>query len=67
MTGSTGLLLGLLISEVGISGSYLAKRHTLAHFREMWQPMVHELTNYEDWTKKGAVSPVAKAKYAASR
>lgn len=54
-----------LISEVGISGSYLAKRHTLAHFREMWQPMVHELTNYEDWTKKGAVSPVAKAREAA--
>lgn len=56
-----------LISEVGISGSYLAKRHTLAQFRQQWQPIVHELTNYEDWVKKGAVSPVAKAREAAKR
>lgn len=54
-----------LISEVGIAGSYLAKRHTLAQFRQQWQPMVHELTNYEDWVKKGAVPPTVKAREAA--
>ncbi len=50
-----------LMSEVGIAGNYLAKRHTLEHLREAWQPLVYEFTNFEDWSKRGAVSPVRKA------
>lgn len=50
-----------LIREVGIGGTFLAKRHTLAHLREAWEPMVFEYGTYEEWVKKGSVDPVKRA------
>jgi len=50
-----------LIREVGIGGTFLAKRHTLMHLREAWEPMVFEYGTYEDWVKRGAIDPVRRA------
>jgi len=50
-----------LIREVGIGGTYLAKRHTLKHLRDAWEPMVFEYGTYEEWVRKGAVDPAKRA------
>lgn len=50
-----------LIREVGIGGTYLAKRHTLAHLRSAWEPLVFEYGTHEEWVKKGSVDPVKRA------
>ncbi|MCU0853200.1 MAG: trimethylamine methyltransferase family protein, partial [Thermoplasmata archaeon] len=50
-----------LIKEVGIGGTFLAKRHTLAHLRDAWSPVVFEYGTYEDWVKRGSVDPVKRA------
>ncbi len=50
-----------LIAEVGIGGTYLAKRHTLSHLRDAWEPMVFEYGTYEDWVKRGSIDPVKRA------
>jgi len=50
-----------LIREVGIGGTFLAKRHTLMHLREAWEPMVFEYGTYEDWVKRGSIDPVRRA------
>jgi trimethylamine--corrinoid protein Co-methyltransferase len=50
-----------LIAEVGIGGSFLAKRHTLTHLREAWSPMVFEYGTYEDWAKRGSTGEVKRA------
>lgn len=52
---------GDLIKEVGIGGSFLAKRHTLRHLKEAWSPVVFEYGTYEDWAKKGSIDPVKRA------
>ena len=50
-----------LIREVGIGGTFLAKRHTLRHLREAWSPAVFEYVTYEDWVKHGSIDPVKRA------
>jgi len=50
-----------LISEVGIGGNFLSKRHTLAHLKDAWTPAVFEYSTFEDWTKRGSVDPVKRA------
>ena len=50
-----------LIREVGIGGTFLAKRHTLTHLRDAWSPVVFEYGTYEDWVKRGSVDPVKRA------
>ena len=50
-----------LISKVGIGGTFLTSRHTLAHLREAWEPAVFEYTTFEDWVKRGSVDPVKRA------
>ena len=50
-----------LIREVGIGGNFLAKRHTLAHLKDAWSPVVFEYTTYEDWVKRGSVDPLERA------
>ncbi len=52
---------GDLIKEVGIGGTFLAKRHTLAHLRDAWSPMVFEYGTYEDWVMRGSIDPVERA------
>lgn len=50
-----------LISKVGIGGTFLTSRHTLAHLRDVWEPMVFEYGPYDDWVKRGSVDPVKRA------
>jgi trimethylamine--corrinoid protein Co-methyltransferase len=50
-----------LIHEVGIGGTYLAKRHTLVHLKDVWEPTVFEYGTYEEWVKKGSADPVKRA------
>lgn len=50
-----------LIREVGIGGTYLAKRHTLDHLKDAWEPLVFEYGTHEEWVKKGSVDPVRRA------
>jgi trimethylamine--corrinoid protein Co-methyltransferase len=52
---------GDLIREVGIGGTFLAKRHTLKHLRDAWSPMVFEYGTYEEWVKRGSIDPVKRA------
>lgn len=50
-----------LIREVGIGGTFLAKRQTLSHLKDAWEPLVFQYGTYEEWVKKGSVDPVARA------
>ena len=50
------------IKRVGIGGHFLADPHTLAHFRDNWQPGITDRRTYEDWQKKGATSMGQRAK-----
>lgn len=50
-----------LIHKVGIGGTYLAQRHTLAHMREMYRPMLWDTDPFEIWAKKGAKDAMAVA------
>jgi len=47
---------------VGHEGHYLGQKHTLDHFREMWQPMVTDGTVYQTWKAGGAKSAVDHAR-----
>lgn len=50
------------IKRVGIGGHFLADPHTLAHFRDNWQPGITDRKTYEDWQKNGATSMGQRAK-----
>jgi trimethylamine--corrinoid protein Co-methyltransferase len=50
-----------LIREVGIGGTFLAKRHTLRHLKDAWSPLVFEYGTYDDWVKHGSIDPVKRA------
>lgn len=41
-----------LIDEVGADGQFLAARHTLRHFRELYYPNLFERATYEVWREK---------------
>lgn len=45
-----------LIDDIGPDGQFLDTPHTLAHFRERWQPDVFERSNYEGWQARGGKS-----------
>ena len=53
-----------VIHKVGHGGTYLAEKHTLAHFRERWMSKVSDTSSFETWEKKGSKSmdEVAKEK-----
>ena len=43
--------------EVAPGGHFLGAEHTMRHFREaFYRPLVSDLTNYERWVQKGALS-----------
>lgn len=43
--------------EVAPGGHFLGAEHTMRHFREaFYRPLVSDLTNYERWQQKGALS-----------
>jgi trimethylamine--corrinoid protein Co-methyltransferase len=42
------------IHRVGPGGNFLADEHTLAHFRELWQPTLFDRRRAEDWRASGS-------------
>jgi trimethylamine--corrinoid protein Co-methyltransferase len=42
------------IHRVGPGGNYLTDDHTLAHFRELWQPTLFDRRRAQDWQAGGA-------------
>jgi len=42
------------IKRVGPGGHFLSDDHTLAHFRENWQPDLTDRSTYDTWQSKGA-------------
>lgn len=51
-----------VIMEVGHEGHFMGKKHTLDHFRQMWQPMVTDGQPYKTWKTQGSKSAVDHAK-----
>src|SRR5512133_1563739 len=51
---ATGTLALDVIQEVGPGGDYLAHEHTLAHFREFWQPALFSRLRRSDWARRGS-------------
>lgn len=51
-----------VIMEVGHEGHYMGKKHTLDHFRQMWQPMVTDGQTYKTWKASGSKGAVEHAR-----
>ena len=51
-----------VIMEVGHEGHYMGKKHTLDHFRQMWQPMVTDGQPYKTWKAQGCKGAVEHAR-----
>jgi len=51
-----------VIMEVGHEGHYMGKKHTLDHFRQMWQPMVTDGQTYKTWKAAGEKNAVDHAR-----
>jgi trimethylamine--corrinoid protein Co-methyltransferase len=43
-----------VIHEVGPGGDFLAAKHTLNHFRDLWQPSLFDRRRVEDWVAAGS-------------
>jgi trimethylamine--corrinoid protein Co-methyltransferase len=43
-----------VIHEVGPGGDFLTQKHTLRHFRKLWQPALFDRRRVEDWAAKGS-------------
>jgi trimethylamine--corrinoid protein Co-methyltransferase len=42
------------IETVGPGGNFLTDKHTLKHFREMWQPTLFNRRRLQDWVEQGS-------------
>lgn len=42
-----------VIEAVGPGGDFLTQRHTLKHFRELWQPTLFDRRRHEEWAAEG--------------
>jgi len=51
-----------VIMKVGQEGHYLGQKHTLDHFKEMWQPMVTDGQPYANWKATGSKGAVEHAR-----
>lgn len=55
-----------IVKKVGHEGHFLGQKHTVDHFKEMWQPIVTDGQTYQTWKASGSKSAVdhanAKAK-----
>jgi len=43
-----------VIHGVGPGGDYLTQKHTVKHFRELWQPALFDRRRFEEWTAAGS-------------
>jgi trimethylamine--corrinoid protein Co-methyltransferase len=43
-----------VIDKVGPGGDFLTQKHTLQHFRELWQPVLFDRRRYEEWQAEGS-------------
>ena len=43
-----------VIHQVGPGGDYLSHDHTLAHFREFWEPALFTRQRIDDWLRRGS-------------
>jgi trimethylamine--corrinoid protein Co-methyltransferase len=43
-----------VIHQVGPGGDFLTQRHTLKHFRELWQPTLFSRQRADDWVAEGS-------------
>ncbi len=43
-----------VIHQVGPGGDFLTARHTLSHFRELWQPALMSRQRMDDWVSAGS-------------
>jgi trimethylamine--corrinoid protein Co-methyltransferase len=43
-----------VIHQVGPGGDFLTSRHTLKHFRELWQPTLMSRQRLDNWVKEGS-------------
>ena len=43
-----------VIHKVGPGGDFLTQRHTLKHFRELWQPALFDRRRFEEWVAAGS-------------
>ena len=51
-----------VIMKVGHEGHYMGEKHTLDHFRQMWQPMVTDGQTHKVWKAAGSKNAVEHAK-----
>lgn len=51
-----------VIAKVGHEGHYMGQKHTLDHFRQMWQPMVTDGQTYKTWKAAGSKNAVDHAR-----
>ncbi len=48
--------------KVGHEGHFLGQKHTIDHFKEMWQPVVTDGSTYQTWKASGSQSAVDHAR-----
>jgi len=48
--------------KVGHEGHFLGQKHTIDHFKEMWQPVVTDGATYQTWKASGSLSAVDHAR-----
>lgn len=51
-----------VIAKVGHEGHFLGQKHTIEHFKEMWQPMVTDGATYQAWKASGSKSALDHAR-----
>ena len=51
-----------VMMKVGHEGHYMGEKHTLDHFRQMWQPMVTDGQTYQTWKASGSKNAVEHAR-----
>lgn len=50
------------IKRIGHEGHYLTDKHTIAHFKETWEPLVSDARAYYAWLASGGKSVVERAR-----
>jgi len=51
-----------VFERVGHEGHYLGQKHTIAHFRELWEPMAFDPRPYQVWEAEGSKGALQRAR-----